>query len=136
VGPRAGLDGWKISPPPPTGIRSPDHPARRSVTILTELSSPLYFIVHCNFYVLLLCHLRRTLSKCLLKFLAWGSFIQIVTLMPHLYLTVFTQNLHSSLACFLKSQRYNGIRNFAFIHLRCVYQLDLLFYTIMWFTHW
>ena len=28
VGPRAGLDECGIAPPPPTGIRSPDRPAR------------------------------------------------------------------------------------------------------------
>ena len=35
VGPKAGLDGRKISPP--TGIRSPDRPARSSVAIATTL---------------------------------------------------------------------------------------------------
>jgi hypothetical protein len=38
VGPRAGLDGRKISPP--TGTRSPDRPARSSVAIPTELPGP------------------------------------------------------------------------------------------------
>jgi hypothetical protein len=50
VGTRAGLDMWKISPP--TGIRSPDHPARSSVAIPTELPGPqsrikpIYYIQH------------------------------------------------------------------------------------------
>ena len=38
VGPRAGLDGGKSRP---TGIRSPDGPAHRSVAIPTELPGPL-----------------------------------------------------------------------------------------------
>ena len=37
MGPRAGLDGGK---PRPTGIRSPDHLARSSVAIPTELPGP------------------------------------------------------------------------------------------------
>jgi len=42
VGPRAGLDGRKISSPPDS---IPDHPARNSVAIPTELPGPLYIIV-------------------------------------------------------------------------------------------
>ena len=38
MGLRASLEGRKISPP--TGIRSPDHPARSSVAIPTELPGP------------------------------------------------------------------------------------------------
>ena len=38
MGPRAGLDGRKISPQ--TGIRFPDRPARSSVAIPTELPGP------------------------------------------------------------------------------------------------
>jgi hypothetical protein len=38
VGPRAGLD--RCGKSPPTGIRSPDGPARSSVAILTELPGP------------------------------------------------------------------------------------------------
>jgi len=39
VGPTAGLDRCGKSRPP-TGIRSPDHPARSSVAIPTELPGP------------------------------------------------------------------------------------------------
>ena len=42
VGPRAGLDRRGKSRPPPTGIRSPDRPARNSVAIPTELPGPHY----------------------------------------------------------------------------------------------
>jgi hypothetical protein len=38
VGPRANLDGQKFSTP--TGIRSPDRPARSSIAIPTELPGP------------------------------------------------------------------------------------------------
>ena len=41
MGPRAGLDGGKSRPP--TGIRSPDRPARSSVAIPTELPGPLEY---------------------------------------------------------------------------------------------
>ena len=39
MGPRAGLDGQKISSPP--GFLIPDHPARSSVAIPTEPPGPL-----------------------------------------------------------------------------------------------
>ena len=44
MGPRVGLDGRKISPPP--GFDPPDRPARSSVAIPTELPGPLFNIVH------------------------------------------------------------------------------------------
>ena len=43
VGPRAGLDGGKSRP---TGIRSPDRPARSSVAIPTELPGPQIIMCH------------------------------------------------------------------------------------------
>ena len=45
MGPRAGLDVRKISPP--TGIRSPDRPARSSVAIPTELPGPQNIAILC-----------------------------------------------------------------------------------------
>ena len=61
VGPRAGLNGRKISPP--TGIRSPDRPARSSVAIPTELPGPLdtwYWIRNCLLNVLVIICMKKS----------------------------------------------------------------------------
>jgi hypothetical protein len=48
VGPRAGLD--RCGKSRPTGIRSPDRPARSSVAIPIELPGPSSFLVLFHFY--------------------------------------------------------------------------------------
>jgi hypothetical protein len=70
VGPRAGLDRCGKSRPP-TGIQSPDRPARSSVAIPTELSGPQIIIVIIIIIIVII--LRITDNKMLS--LEWDSFL-------------------------------------------------------------